>query len=789
MFLDDIVGRMSVEEAKKSVTESPVEKGRKVFPGMHDPAPEGTFAHDQAKRTVSMPVGHKPGWALDPVTKLKLKQQRRARNRVGVDESTSGICKVCGQTPCNCTHIVSENAWNDGTNSWTSEHDQWTKESVETIVPLTGVDEDGMIGPDSTSPIHGGMNEQRLSVGDPVIVTAPNAFKGKTGEISEFSPSGKFVIVNLYNHGEHSMHLSDVEYNQYADEEDEGVEEGFDDAGPVAGAITRRILQQRLDLLKQYGPELVGAAVDNVADYVGDVEEIGSSDVSAWVAQVERMLEENPPEAFAEGWQDFNKVEPYAVCLAGKPVKKFDYYEEARKFHDNWKKKLYAQGDKEKADKITLMPLNLDEEQKPGFGEFPPKQEITILPPKKLKSGETYQDRNKYWQSQGQAPIYKTNEVTNRHFGPKGAGTELARQIRAELASTQPRKGTPVPAKEFAKGIEKDLQKAMAKPKIQVKKNKGVAEGHADQQRKIFKKNGKPVGEVGIDRESSPGAGQWYMKCYARNIDLAGYDSYEEAVAELKHCMKQGVAEAVPVISGGVDPKIQFLQPTIQFAEKHGYKVTINPNPNGTLFAKLVNKQIEHTVRIGFSRGRDPGTKLEAEMTDDWDSQTWAWSARELAQDFKEFYRDALRDSPVQGQQGVAEGFFGDIKQSFAIGMVDKLKKAIPAQYHKHYDFDSVKSPGDTKAIVARARAAGHLKEQGVAEAKRRQRERDVDAGKPVSRQPKNPQTDYAKKRAQQKKELELGESTNYWTKLQSERNTKIASLVNELSESVNKTK
>jgi hypothetical protein len=71
-----------------------------------------------------------------------------------------------------------------------------------------------------------------------------------------------------------------------------------------------------------------------------------------------------------------------------------------------------------------------------------------------------------------------------------------------------------------------------------------VAEGHADQQRKVFKKNGEPVGEVGIDRESSPGNGQWYMKCYARNIDNTGYDSYEEAVAELKHCMKQGIAEA-----------------------------------------------------------------------------------------------------------------------------------------------------------------------------------------------------------------------------------------------------
>ena len=264
------------------------------------------------------------------------------------------------------------------------------------------------------------MQENKLSVGDPVVVTAPNEFEGKTGEIYEFSPSGTFVIVDLYNHGKHSMHLSDVEYNQYADDQEQD-------------------------------------------DWYDDADEFGKPG----------------SEFFPEGFQDFNKVEPYAVCLAGKPVKKFDYYEEARRFHDNWKKKLYREGNKEKADKITLMPLNLDEEeQKPaGWGEFPPKQEITIVPPKKLKSGQTYQDQNKYWQSQGQAPIYKTNE------------------------------------------------------------------GHADQQRKVFKKNGEAVGEVGIDRESSPGNGQWYMKCYARNIDNAGYNSYEEAVEELKHCMKQGVAE------------------------------------------------------------------------------------------------------------------------------------------------------------------------------------------------------------------------------------------------------
>ena len=52
---------------------------------------------------------------------------------------------------------------------------------------------------------------------------------------------------------------------------------------------------------------------------------------------------------------------------------------------------------------------------------------------------------------------------------------------------------------------------------------------------------------------------------------------------------------------------------------------------------------------------------------------------------------------------------------------------------------------------------------EGVTEAqtdyqKRRQRERDVDAGRPVKPLPKNPQTDYAKKRAKDRRDMELGE-------------------------------
>jgi hypothetical protein len=80
------------------------------------------------------------------------------------------------------------------------------------------------------------------------------------------------------------------------------------------------------------------------------------------------------------------------------------------------------------------------------------------------------------------------------------------------------------------------------------------------------------------------------------------------------------------------------------------------------------------------------------------------------------------------------------------------------------------------------------IKEEETDYSKRRQRERDIDAGKPVEPEDEDDgETDYSRRRAQQKKELELGESTNYWTKLQHEKNTRLNSLVNELKESIEK--
>jgi ribosome modulation factor len=240
------------------------------------------------------------------------------------------------------------------------------------------------------------MQENKLSAGDPVVVTGPNEFEGKTGEIYDFSPSGTFVIVDLYNHGKHSMHLSDIAYNEYADREQDDEDDWYDDEedtleesdNPKLAAIIKNIqaripkeavkrpeiMQRIAQMVQQADPSVqdaVATAQQLVQQYgqvpapiqtdTSGLRKLKPGETHQGINAYNQALGQAPIYKANEGWQDFNKVEPYAVCLAGKPVKKFDYYEQARRFHDNWKQKLYREGNKEKADKITLMPLNLDE--------------------------------------------------------------------------------------------------------------------------------------------------------------------------------------------------------------------------------------------------------------------------------------------------------------------------------------------------------------------------------------------------------------------------------------------
>ena len=61
-------------------------------------------------------------------------------------------------------------------------------------------------------------------------------------------------------------------------------------SGAAEQAILNRIMTAHIDLLRQFGPEKVMQAVEEVAYNVGDLAEIGTSDVSGWVRQVRQIL-------------------------------------------------------------------------------------------------------------------------------------------------------------------------------------------------------------------------------------------------------------------------------------------------------------------------------------------------------------------------------------------------------------------------------------------------------------------------------------------------------------------
>jgi hypothetical protein len=60
---------------------------------------------------------------------------------------------------------------------------------------------------------------------------------------------------------------------------------------PVASAILYRIVRQHPNVFMKYGPEEVMIAAGDVAEMVGDVDEIGSSDISIWTRQTIDMLD------------------------------------------------------------------------------------------------------------------------------------------------------------------------------------------------------------------------------------------------------------------------------------------------------------------------------------------------------------------------------------------------------------------------------------------------------------------------------------------------------------------
>ena len=103
--------------------------------------------------------------------------------------------------------------------------------------------------------------------------------------------------------------------------------ESEDDSSNAAeNAIRWRILRTKPELVGKYGPVKIMSAIEDVASELHDLDEIGSSDVSIWVNEVIRALEEGHYDHLTDEDEELNEIKR----LAGNPV-------EEEELEEGWK--------------------------------------------------------------------------------------------------------------------------------------------------------------------------------------------------------------------------------------------------------------------------------------------------------------------------------------------------------------------------------------------------------------------------------------------------------------------
>ena len=159
-----------------------------------------------------------------------------------------------------------------------------TDTPAETEDPADEISEIEMITPDKMIP----PDEIRARVEK----NLPRIIKGMIRD-SETMNDNEFKETHGITRQYFNQTLSPAARAHYMKEDEDG-------ASPVESAILRRVMNSHLDLLTQYGPAAVMASARDVAEMIGDVEEIGSSDVSAYVNLVIRSLNDGSYADLAE---------------------------------------------------------------------------------------------------------------------------------------------------------------------------------------------------------------------------------------------------------------------------------------------------------------------------------------------------------------------------------------------------------------------------------------------------------------------------------------------------------
>jgi len=300
---------------------------------------------------------------------------------------------------------------------------------------------------------------------------------------------------------------------------------------------------------------------------------------------------------------------------------------------------------------------------------------------------------------------------------------------------------------------------------------------------------------------------------HANGKHIDTYGSLQRAMSVLKNevpGLQQGVAEATgdekfDTMMGQIqkEPKYPDSQmPPTDVKDLYQWAVENNKLYH-EIFAEWANREGYKSVAPALQRAGD----LDTEALDYWTPRVWKiywgevrgidsemppeWAKKRVPDELRDYletvfdaYNRIVFDWPTEyrqiGQQGMAEDI-GDLgynvvryyeKTQEVKKLTNWLEKEAGLPRNSPLYFDDVDLVYGNKTIVSGAlinpkltfndllTAVVQASKQGMAEAqtdyqKRRQRERDVDAGKPVKPEPKNPQNDYF---ARRKKEKDLAE-------------------------------
>lgn len=131
-------------------------------------------------------------------------------------------------------------------------------------------------------------------------------------------------------------------------------------------------------------------------------------------------------------------------------------------------------------------------------------------------------DESEWDQEQGVA------EAGPFSYGSKAPRKGSVADLAAKKRKAQQKGKQPVEPKDQMVGVAKVITKGVAEGRPNVGRHTG------DKTVRVVRRGGKPIGEIGIDAEASPGQGQYYVKLYDGSVDMSGYDTAEEALEELR---------------------------------------------------------------------------------------------------------------------------------------------------------------------------------------------------------------------------------------------------------------